>query len=185
MSSSQARREKAAQEKAQRRLEREPISMDFMYPPVALLHQGPILITDLGVSGTHREALEKAGQSIPAPVRCRFLIDTGADGTVVKHEFAEKAGLKLINDNHPLRGIGMDTTGRSYIGRIIFGYESRVVPGAKHTMFVETQIMSANLEHELIDGLIGRDVLAHFLFTYDGKTGQIRMRYHRPTASAT
>lgn len=182
MSSSQARREKVAQEKAQRKLEREPIAMDFTYTPGMLRHQGPVLIIDLGVSEAHRLALEKAGQAIPAPVRCRFLIDTGADGTVVKHEFAERAGLKLINDNYPLRGIGMDTTGRAYIGRIIFGYESKVIAGARHTMYVETQIMGATLASDVIDGLIGRDVLQHFMLTYDGKTGQIRMKYYRPTA---
>lgn len=42
--------------------------------------------------------------------------------------------------------------------------------------------MGANLKTNVIDGLIGRDVLADFLFSYDGKTGQIRMRYHKPTA---
>jgi len=34
----------------------------------------------------------------------------------------------------------------------------------------------------VIDGVIGRDVLQHFHLSYDGKTGQVRMRYHRPLA---
>ena len=181
MSSSASRRERVAQEKNQRKLKRETIVLTFDYHPNVLVHIGPIIITDLGVAGSHRDALENAGQPIPANVRCRFLIDTGANSTVVKHEFAERAGLKLINDNFPLHGIGVDTTGRVYIGRIMFTCDSKVVPGFKHTCYVDTQISAGNLESDLIDGLIGRDVLHHFSLSYDGKTGQINMRWHRPT----
>lgn len=180
MSSSATRRERAAQEKNQRKLDREPIVLAFDYHPNALMHLGPIIETDLSVAGSHREALEHAGQPVPASIRCRFLIDTGADSTMVKHEFAERAGLKLINDNFPLHGIGVDTTGRVYMGRILFACESKVVLGAQHVCFVDTQISAGKLESELIDGLIGRNVLHHFALSYDGKTGQIRMRWHRP-----
>lgn len=109
-------------------------------------------------------------------------MDTGADTTIVKHEFAERAGLKLINDNVPIHGVGVDTTGRAYMGRIIFGAPSKIVPSVTHTVWVETQIASGNLNLpvDVIDGVIGRDVLTHFQLIYDGKTGQIRMRYHRP-----
>jgi len=139
-----------------------------------------VIITSLGISAAHREALEKAGQDIPDPVQCRFLLDTGADTTIVKHEVAEQAGLKLINDNVPLHGIGVDTTGRTYMGRIIFGYQSKVVPSVTHTVYVETQVASGTLNLPTIDGVIGRDVLTHFQLIYDGQTGQVRMRYHRP-----
>ncbi len=141
-----------------------------------------MIITDLGISGAHREALEKAGEAIPGPVRCRFLVDTGADTTIVKHEFAERAGLKLINDNLPIHGVGVDTTGRAYIGRIIFVATSKIVPSVKHTVWIETQVASGslNLPADVIDGVIGRDVLMHFQLSYDGKSGQVRMRYHRP-----
>jgi hypothetical protein len=100
----------------------------------------------------------------------------------VKHEFAERPGLKLINDNVPIHGIGVDTTGRTYMGRIIFGYQSKVVPSVTHTVYVETQIASGtlNLPTDVIDGVIGRDVLLHFQLVYDGGTGQVRMKYHRP-----
>jgi predicted aspartyl protease len=113
------------------------------------------------------------------------LIDTGADGCVVKHEFAERAGLKLINDNFPLHGVGIDTTGKAYMGRILFGRQSRVVAGVMQWMFVDTQVVSGNLASDLFDGLIGRDVLQHFQLSYDGKTGVVRMKYHRPEVPGT
>ena len=90
--------------------------------------------------------------------------------------------MKLINDNVPIHGIGVDTTGRTYMGRIIFNALSKVVPSATHTVYVEAQIASGTLKlpTDVIDGVIGRDILVHFHLTYGGRTGQVRMRYHRP-----
>lgn len=183
MPSSASRRARAAEEKAKAKLERETIILEFDYLPAVLSYQGPIIKADLTITPSHRDALVAAGQPIPAPVNCRFLIDTGADGTVVKHEFAERAGLKLINDSMALKGVGIDTTGRAYMGRIMFRQPSRVLANAVHSMYVDTQVMSATLQGNVIDGLIGRDVLQHFQLSYDGKTGKVRMRYYRPEAA--
>ena len=101
-------------------------------------------------------------------------------GLSVKHEFAVRAGLKLISENVPLHGVGIDTTGKAYIGRIAFGHRSKLVAGATHSMFVDTQIVSGTLAVDVIDGVIGRDVLRHFHLSYDGKTGMVRMKWHRP-----
>lgn len=185
MSSSAARRAKAQQEKLQRQLEREPLVFDFKYDPRVLQGLGPIINTDLTVNAAHRDALQQAGQPIPPPVRCRFLIDTGSDATVVKHDFADKAGLKLINASAPLHGVGVDTTGRVYIGRILFTLESKIAQGAMHSIFVDTQVRSGNLASDRIDGLIGRDVLTHFTLTCDGRSGLVTMRYHRPAVPVT
>jgi predicted aspartyl protease len=180
MTRSAARRAKVAQEKLQRKIEREPLVLEFDYIPDALQAFGPIINTDLTITPAHRDALVQAGQPIPPKVRCRFLIDTGADMSLVKHEFAEQAGLKLINVSVPLQGVGVDTTGRVYIGRIVFALRFRISKAGVHQIFVDTQIGSAKLEIDRIDGLIGRDVLRHFVLSCDGRSGQVRMKYHRP-----
>ena len=151
--------------------------------PGQLSYHGPIITSGLTIAKAHADALTAAGDPVPPPVPYRFLIDTGADGCVVKHEFAVKAGLKLINANSPLAGVGVDTTGKTYIGRVLFGMASKVIQGVQHGMAVDTQIMSGDLNTVLFDGLIGRDVLRHFVLTYDGKTGRVTMRYHKPTPS--
>ena len=181
MSSSAARRQKAAQRKAERKLERETIAFAFDYQPGQLLYHGPIITTTLTITSAHRDALTAAGDPVPAGVACRFLLDTGADGCVVKHEFAARAGLKLINANAPLHGVGVDTSGKAYMGRVVFGVASRVVAGVQHHVYVDTQIMSGDLKTALFDGLIGRDVLQHFTLTYDGQSGRVTMKYHRPS----
>jgi hypothetical protein len=180
MTKSASRRARKAKEKLAARLGRESVVMEFNYPAGVLQARGPIIVTDIVVTDSHAEALRVAGEPIPQKVKCRFLIDTGADGTVVKHEIAERAGLKLINANTPLHGVGIDTTGRSYMGRILFGIRSAIAEGAVHTVSVDTQVMSATLNTDQIDGLIGRDVLRHFELSYDGQSGQVRMKYHRP-----
>src|ERR1039457_1470605 len=102
MSSSAIRRERAVQEKAARKLDREAIVFKFEYQSGPLMYHGPIITTLLTINQAHQDALAAAGVPIPPPVSCRFLLDTGADGCVVKHEFAVRAGLKLINANAPL-----------------------------------------------------------------------------------
>jgi hypothetical protein len=183
MSSSASRRQEAARERAARKLQREPIIFEFDFPPDGLLYHGPIIQAFLTVTQAHADALTAAGRPVPAPAACRFLVDTGADGCVVKHEFAVNAGLKLINDNSPLGGVGVDTTGKTYIGRVLFGMQSKVVEGFEHRMAVDTQVMSGELRTTLFDGLMGRDVLRHFVLTYDGKTGRVTMRYHKPAGT--
>lgn len=177
MSSSQARKERARQEKLRRKADREIPILEFNFGASGLVFHGPVITTILTIAEQHKEALVKAGLKVPDPVRCRFLIDTGADGCVVKHEFAERAGLKLINPSTTLHGIGVDTSGRTYLGRILFGCDSRTLPGVTHYFAVDAEIESASLNSDKIDGLIGRNVLQHFEINYNGMTGKLVMRF--------
>ena len=180
MTSSARRKQRKAEEKARRKADRETPTLELDYHPGALAYHGPVINTDLTIGESHKEALVLAGKPIPDPVRCRFLIDTGADGSLVGHEFAERAGLKLINPNAPIGGIGIDSTGRTYLGRIVFIVPSRSLAGVAHGVAIDTQIAGCTLRPEVaerIDGLIGRDVLQHFELTYNGKTGKLTMRF--------
>lgn len=176
MSSSSSRKNRAHQEKLLRELGKEVPTLIFEYGASGLAFHGPLIDTTITITDQHKEALAKSGLIIPEPVRARFLIDTGADGCVVKHEIAEKAGLKLINPSSPLHGVGVDTTGKTYFGRIVFGCESRRFPGNFHHYAVDVEIQSGNLNTDRIDGLIGRNVLGHFETIYNGMTGRVTMR---------
>jgi hypothetical protein len=175
VSSGQARKEQARQEKLHRKASKETPVMEFEFGPGLSFH-GPIINTTLTITEEHREALNRAGLPVPAPVICRFLIDTGADVCVVKHQFAQDAGLKLINASAPLHGVGIDTTGRMYMGRIAFACASRI-PGIQHQFAVDTQVQSGDLQAGLIDGVIGRNVLQSFEMIYNGLTGKVVMKF--------
>jgi Aspartyl protease len=173
---SQSRKQRAQQEKLLRKVHKEIPVLELAYDPMALVFHGPIINTNLTITDQHHQALATSGQPKPQPVRCRFLIDTGADGCVVKHEIAEQAGLKLINPSSPLHGVGVDTTGRTYFGRVQFIVDSRHAPGVKHTFSVDAEIQSGDLQTDRIDGIIGRNVLNHFEMIYNGMTGKITLR---------
>jgi hypothetical protein len=177
MSSSQSRKARAQEEKVHRKLEREIPTLEFDFGSDTLAFNGPVIITDLTIGESHRQALVAAGQPLPPPVPCRFLIDTGADGCVVKHELADRAGLKLINPSSPLEGIGVDTTGRTYFGRIVFACDSQAVSGMTHTFAVDMEIESGDLQSNQIDGLLGRNALHQFELLYYGLTGKVIMRF--------
>jgi predicted aspartyl protease len=154
--------------------------MSFQYEVNALQGFGPIINTYITITDEHKKLLEQSELPIPEPIRCRFLIDTGAYKTLVKHDIAEKSAIKLISTINPIQGIGVDTSGKSYIGRILFICESKRVPGAKHNIYVDTEIASGTLnDNKFIDGLIGRDVLQHFEIRYNGKTGKVVLVYQK------
>lgn len=162
----------------EKKLAKEPFVMRFQFDPAALRFLGPVIHTDVWIADSHARALKGANQELPKPVLCRFLIDSGAYSTIVKHEIAERAALKLINTSSPLRGVGEDHTGRTYFGRFLFSVSSQVAPGTKHIVAVETEITSATLPHaQFFDGLIGRGVLNFFDLRYNGVNGEITMRY--------
>lgn len=172
------RSERRKRDKINRKLDSEIPSMTFNYQRNYLQASGPIIETYITITDSHKELLEKSGLAVPNLVRCRFLIDTGASTTLVKHEIAEQSGIKLINASNPIHGVGVDTTGKSYIGRILFICESKKVPCAKHNIWVDAEIASGNLKNnESIDGLIGRDVLRYFELRYDGKNGVVNLLY--------
>lgn len=186
MVSSRARKEQKARERIQKLLEAETPRLELRYDPAELFYKGPVIRTDLTISSGHRRALAAAGKPIPAPVPCKFLLDTGADGCVVRHEIADKAGLKLINANAPIQGVGVDTSGRIYMGSIWFGFPSIKVPGARHRFAIDTQIRSCALGAVHLDGIIGRNVLNAFEMIYNGQTGKLSLRFlvkPQPTSS--
>ncbi len=174
------RRKEKKLRKDKKKLNSEIPTMLFKYQVNQLQGFGPIINTYITITDSHKELLKQSGLPIPKLVKCRFLIDTGAHKSLVKHEIAEQAKIKLISTDNPIQGVGVDATGKSYIGRILFICESKKVRGAKHNIFVDTEIASATLNNnQFIDGLIGRDVLHYFELKYNGKTGEVTLIYQK------
>lgn len=172
-----SRKDRRFQEKLSHKIANENPLMEFSIGAEALQAFGPIIVTDVGITEIYAKSLKEKNLMIPKPIRCRLLIDTGADHCMVKHEIAEKAGLKLINASSPIHGVGVDTTGKIYMGRIWFIFQSRIEKVMKHNVWVDAEIMSGGMTTKRIDGVIGRDVLRHFDFKYYGKFGKFTLQY--------
>jgi len=151
------RRKEKKLRKDKKKLNSEIPTMLFKYQVNQLQGLGPIINTYITITDSHKELLKQSGLPIPKLVKCRFLIDTGAHKSLVKHEIAEQAKIKLISTDNPIQGVGVDATGKSYIGRILFICESKKVRGAKHNIFVDTEIARK----------------------YNGKTGEVTLIYQK------
>jgi predicted aspartyl protease len=92
------------------------------------------------------------------------LIDTGAGRTVLTPDAIEKVGLPLVDYTILSRAGGEDKVG-AYVASIHF-------PRLKLATIEVIQVLCCELPHQPIQCLIGRDILLHWQFIYNGKTGQ-------------
>lgn len=126
---------------------------------------GPLLQFMVGVSGPRARALQTANQTIPAPILVTGLIDTGASCTSI--------------DASILRQLNIPSTGTTpvhtpstqpNVPHIANLYDISLV--LVHPLITRTfsalAVTESQLVHQGIQALIGRDILACCLFTYDG-----------------
>ncbi len=92
------------------------------------------------------------------------LIDTGAGRTVITPLAVQTIGLPLIDMTDLSRAGGTDKVG-VYAASIQF-------PRAKLAPIEVMQVVCTELPTGLIQCLIGRDIMARWLFSYDGRKGQ-------------
>ena len=139
--------------------------------------QGPILLVYIGVSQARQAALAAAGQQIPQPVPIQALIDTGASGTCVDPSVLSMLGLT------PTGVVSVNTPSTGNQPHIAQQYDvSLVIPGGLPThpqlWFANVPVIAAQLlVAQGFQALIGRDILADCLFTYNGQTGQFTLAY--------
>ena len=93
------------------------------------------------------------------------LVDTGASRTVLGHsEAVEKVGLPVVDYVALSRAGGSDKV-TAHVASIQF-------PRQKIAPIEVIQVLCCELPEQLIQCLVGRDILSRWLFTYDGKTGR-------------
>lgn len=116
----------------------------------------PVTITHPRIA---QERLEEQGRNIPA-ISVRALIDTGASSSIVSQQVADELGLAQTGYQN-VSSVQDEQLQPVYYARIIFPWSSGI----------EIPIISCPLRR--FDFLIGRDVLAHWHFTYNGTDGSI------------
>jgi hypothetical protein len=128
--------------------------------------QGPIATLRIGASRPRRDALQKANQPIPGPVDAQLLIDTGASCTCLDPWIIQKLQLTpsgLIDIHTPSTTANNAHACHQYDVTLIIPH-----PGISRS-FNAIPVLESNLKHQGIDGLMGRDVLSHCLFVYNGE----------------
>jgi hypothetical protein len=137
---------------------------------------GPLVQVVIGLSVPHRDALQKAGKALPAPVTGTFLIDTGASGTCVDPNFVAPLGLI------PTGSVTIQTPSTNGSGHVCHQYDVSLIipngnPAANPLVIDAMPIMETALRSQGIDGLIGRDVLSLCSFHAHGPFGMFVLSY--------
>lgn len=129
---------------------------------------GPLLEFICSVSKPRAEALIKAGLPVPNPVTVRGLIDTGASITGIDPAVLKSLGA-VSTGTVPLHTPSTKSAAPHIANQ--FDVSIHFV----HPMITRTwhavPVVESELAHQGIQALIGRDILAFCLMTYDGQAG--------------
>jgi predicted aspartyl protease len=107
--------------------------------------------------------LQQIGQDVPAPIAGVALIDSGASGTCVDEDVAAQLGLPVIDV------IRVASATDDSAERNVYSLQFTIV-GLGVTMHA-SRATGAPLAVQGIQLLVGRDLLQHCIFVYNGLTG--------------
>lgn len=142
---------------------------------LTLSPQGPLVDAVVAVSGARRQALEKAGQTIPDPIPIRALLDTGASGTCIDPAVLTALGLTptgMIAVNTPTTGNQPHQAFQYDVGLLIPAPAG--LPLVRPSLAV---VASELLQRQGFHALIGRDILHGCILTYNGSAGLFMLAY--------
>jgi hypothetical protein len=129
----------------------------------------PIVPVHIGVSERLKKQLQAAGALVPSPVRMNLIVDTGASLSALDKEMI--APLKLPPSGAvQMRPVSISET----ISHPTNGYHVSLLLPAPECPALRLDallVFEGAFRHQGIDGLLGRDVLAHCLFVYDAPAG--------------
>lgn len=126
--------------------------------------RGPIITVHIGVSLQRASALKAASSSVPQPVPCNLLIDTGAAMTCLDTPIIEKLGIT------PTGSIPIHTpsTGDTPHQCSTYDISLIVLGGNAHKIINALPVIENDFNAQSIDGLLGRDILLTSRLIYSG-----------------
>lgn len=136
--------------------------------------RGPILDFWVSVSEPRRRAMAAAAVDAPGWMKLQFLLDSGADTT-------------MINDMH-MRSLGIAKRGSRDIRTVTTDAYATTCDTFDIALKIETygdqpfiipaiEVMGRPFHNEMIDGLIARDVLDRVVLTLDGPGKKFVLHY--------
>jgi hypothetical protein len=142
----------------------------FGYPQNLQLF-GPIIPVQIAVPHALAQHLTSINQAVPAPINGMALIDTGASITSVDNTVFQTLGV------HP---VGVATVGGAHgPGQQSVFPASISFPGTQLMGLAFNQVLGCNITGQAtgltlpLIALVGRDLLQHFVFVYNGPMGLI------------
>ncbi|MCI4330684.1 MAG: hypothetical protein L3K19_02410 [Thermoplasmata archaeon] len=124
-----------------------------------LRETGPILPIRVGVSEAEELALRRVGNLVPESIPANALIDTGSGRSIIQHQLAQTLHLT------PVGVVEFDTPASVDVSAVEYYARFWLAGGVSF----ESKVMEAPLPVPKVRALIGRDILALGILTYDGK----------------
>jgi hypothetical protein len=144
---------------------------------LTLSSSGPLCDAYIAVSEGRAIALTAANQNLPAPVKVRALIDTGASCTGVDPSVLAALQLTPTGStpvNTPSTGTNPHVVDEYDVGFVIPPAKAGQIPFVLKTIgVVSVQLLQAQGIHVLI----GRDVLEHCILIYNGQAGTFSISF--------
>lgn len=142
-----------------------PLSLN----PEHLFKVGPRIPIEVLMPMILENTFTQVGTPVPNPVSGYGLIDTGATITAVDRDILSNLGISPIGRTKVLTPQGEE---EQLLYPIRLRFPNSTLPEINFS-----RVTGSKLQHQGIIALIGRDVLVHFLFIYNGTTGQITISY--------
>jgi predicted aspartyl protease len=134
-------------------------------PKIVLQNRGPIIQVTVALAAPFAQSLQQAGQTVPAPISGWALVDTGASDTCIDGGHAQQMGLPVIDV--------VNLTSATHVNTLQNVYPIRIEFAGVPIAIDAPRAIAANLTAQGLLLLIGRDVLQHCTFIYNGLAGSI------------
>ena len=131
---------------------------------------GPLITVGVGFSPLQAAAARAAGFSPPPPELAQALIDTGARVTCIDSKIARALDLRKTGTAR------MWTAGKT-VTRAVYDIEVTLTSPRLFRVPSVIRALDADLWRHGFHVLIGRDVLRHCRFSYDGPAGLFTLDY--------
>lgn len=146
-------------------------------PQIVLPVQSNGLLVDVqvGVSAARKAQLWKRGISIPPPVSATFIIDTGADTTLVNDQIMRTLALTPTDQAKVLTSASVGVP-EVYD---VFDVELEIInrKGQPSWTLQPLAVLAKHLPNQGTDGMLGRDVLGLGVLEYDGPRAVFKLMY--------
>ena len=142
---------------------------------LSMTHNGPLVDVWLAVSAPREAALTQANLAVPAPIKIRALLDTGASCTAIDPAVITKLQVPVTGTTSIL------TPSTAGVAHTCNQYDVLLAildPNGNPLYFsTSVPVIESALASQGIEGLIGRDVLGGALFIYNGTAGHFTLSY--------
>ena len=132
----------------------------------------------IGVSAKRRELLWRSGREVPPHVHATFIIDTGADTTLVDEQHLRSLGLTSDDAVDQVQVLTSESRGLAELCDV-YDIEVLVPNGGQPALEVRPlNAIARPLMSETYGGMLARDVLDRVVLVYDGPRQRFKINYH-------